>query len=205
SVSELLSAQPRPKRTAMALTLGGDPVKPENSRISRRRVEDGEQPKIAKTAAGYNPANKSLMVLIMKMIMQLAQSRRTVEGILFDVIIAPQDMPEVTRMAEQGANYNEQALLNRQESIGKASYEKLKELKQRLGALNYEERMDIIKFTKLDRCFNQQQGRIALCLGGCRKEIIGALVQLGGELKSGRAPATHMEREMQEWLEAFPS
>eukprot|EP00959_Pyramimonas_sp_CCMP1952_P031449 659561-Pyramimonas_sp.AAC.1 len=33
--------------------------------------------------------------------MQLAQSRRAAEGVLFLVIIAPHDMPEVNRVAEQ--------------------------------------------------------------------------------------------------------
>eukprot|EP00959_Pyramimonas_sp_CCMP1952_P170808 3569256-Pyramimonas_sp.AAC.1 len=65
--------------------------------------------------------------------------------------------------------------------------------------------MNIIRLTKVDRCFDQDKRRITLCLQEYRKEVIGALQQLGAELKSGRAPASHMERELQEWLEVFLS
>ncbi|CAK0796347.1 unnamed protein product, partial [Prorocentrum cordatum] len=173
------------------LTLSGEVGGEKNERQQRRRTED--QQKVAKTAAGYNAANKTLMVLIMKMIMQLAQTRRTVEGILFDVVLVPHDMPEATRMAEQGAKYNEQvqakgkghspgaphlhvfgglleALINRQESIGKANLAKLQEMKGRLSTMDYADRMDVIKFTKLDRCYDQTKRRITLCLGDGRKE-----------------------------------
>ncbi|CAK0815414.1 unnamed protein product [Prorocentrum cordatum] len=60
--------------------------------------------------------------------------------------------------------------------------------------------MDIIRFTKMDRCHDQGKRRITLCVGEYRKELIGALQQLGAELKPGRAPASHMESELQEWL-----
>ncbi|CAK0905960.1 unnamed protein product [Prorocentrum cordatum] len=160
------------------------------------------------------------------MLLSLAQSRRNIEGVLFDVLIVPAELPEALKMQEQGSAYNAQvqakgkgrglgaphlfvfgglleALLLRQQSIGKVNFEKLTEFKARLQSLDYEEKMDITRFTKVDRCYDQGKRRITLCLQEGRKEVIGALQQLGAELKSGRAPASHMERELQEWLEVF--
>ena len=59
----------------------------------------------------------------------------------------------------------------------------------------------------MSKCYNQGQKRITLCLapewGEFRKALTGALVQAKFVKRQGRAPATFMERELQEWLEGL--
>ena len=56
--------------------------------------------------------------------------------------------------------------------------------------------------------YKEDQKRITLCLGhatdpALRPAIAQILAAKGWEHKYGQAPATHMERELQGWLEAL--
>ncbi|CAK0886383.1 unnamed protein product, partial [Prorocentrum cordatum] len=182
--------------TSLVLAAGGGADGLEKNDTFERQVRrlegaNGQQP-AQKSCAGVSANNKSLYALMMTMLLSLVQSRRNIEGVLFDVLIVTSDLPEVLKM---------QALQLRQQRIGKQNFDKLQEFKQHLATLGYDETMDIIRFTKVDKCYDQGKRRITLCIGEYRKEVIGALQQLGAELKSGRAPASHMERELQECLE----
>ncbi|CAK0876135.1 unnamed protein product [Prorocentrum cordatum] len=140
---------------------------------------------------------------MMKMWLSLARSRRNVEGVLFDVLIALADLPEVLKMQGQGAAYNDQlqskgkvhglgalqprvsgglleALAPRQRSIGKQNSDKLQVFKQRLATLGYDKKMDTIRFTRVDRCYVQGKTRSTLCVGEYRRELTGALQQSAG-------------------------
>ncbi|CAK0907646.1 unnamed protein product, partial [Prorocentrum cordatum] len=88
---------------------GGDDTKKEFVRQVRRRETDGGAQSAQKSCAGIGPRSKSLHVLMMKMLLSFAQSHRNIEGVLFDVRIAPADPPEVLEMQEQGSAYNAQA------------------------------------------------------------------------------------------------
>ena len=216
----------------MALVLGGNapPLDEQQQRRDRRVRQRGadDNGAVAKTSQGVPASSKALYTLMMKMLLSLAQSRRNIEGVLFDVLIVPQDLPEVLKMTEQGSLYNQEvqkrgkghglgaphlwifgalleSLLLRKESIGAHNFAELQKFKQKLTTLEYAQKMDIIKFTKVDKCYDQGKRRITLCIAEARPELLSALQQIGAELKSGRAPASHMERELQEWLDVFLS
>eukprot|EP00959_Pyramimonas_sp_CCMP1952_P290175 6069271-Pyramimonas_sp.AAC.1 len=63
---------------------------------------------------------------------------------------------------------------------------------------------DNIRFCRMDKCYDQNKKKVLLNLDpAIRPIILDCLAQTGAELKQGRAPPTHMESELQEWLEAF--
>ena len=62
---------------------------------------------------------------------------------------------------------------------------------------------DVVRFCLLDKCYNQAQRRVTIVVKdeGVRTAVGKAMEQLGFQRKSGRAPASHMERDVQMRLE----
>ena len=58
---------------------------------------------------------------------------------------------------------------------------------------------------ELSKVFDKEKRRLTLCLSPTlpeqRKAVNGCLEQLGWDCKKGRAPPSHMERELQGFLE----
>ena len=66
-----------------------------------------------------------------------------------------------------------------------------------------EDRMEVVRMCKLDTTYDKKFKRITFVLRDdeWRRAIIGACVQTGMTRKQGKAPATFMERELQDYLE----
>ena len=79
----------------------------------------------------------------------------------------------------------------------------LKELED----LPWKEVVEKVKLFKVSKVFDKEKRRLTFCLSPGleeqRKALVGCLEQLGWERKYGKAPPSHMERELQEFLEAL--
>ena len=82
---------------------------------------------------------------------------------------------------------------------------KLKEYMSELEAMDIEQRCEAVKFCRLDKMYNQELRRITFCCvdPGARQAVLKAFDEAGAERKQGKAPASYMERELQEWVEAL--
>ncbi|CAK0827916.1 unnamed protein product [Prorocentrum cordatum] len=200
---------------------GAAPVAEQRPRRAKAK-NDGQ----AKTDLRLKGGQKTLQVLMLKFLLQLGQSKRNVEGVAFDCLILDGASQEATRMSAQGARYNEAvtasgkgrnhgpprlwvfggllaALRRRKGAVGAASAKKLMELKQVIETWDMTKRGDMIKFCKMDQRYDVNKRKLMLHLHPeIRQCIIDAMVQTGTEWKQGRAPVSHMERELQDWLEA---
>ncbi|CAK0855184.1 unnamed protein product [Prorocentrum cordatum] len=188
-----------------------------------RAKNDGQ----AKTDLGFKGGQMTLQVLMLKFLLQLGQSKRNIEGVVFDCLILDGTSQEANAMSAQGVRYNEAvtasgkghnhgpphlwifgglltALLQRKDAVGAANAKKLVEIKQSIEQWDEAKRGDMIKFCKMDRCYDVNKRKLMLHLHPeIRQCIIDAMIQTGAEWKQGRAPVSHMERELQDWLEAF--
>eukprot|EP00959_Pyramimonas_sp_CCMP1952_P240519 5026494-Pyramimonas_sp.AAC.1 len=64
-----------------------------------------------------------------------------------------------------------------------------------------EQKSELVLFCKVDRMYEKEKKRLTLAVRGpqFRTHLMEALKTTGAKRKYGRAPATHMERELQEW------
>ncbi|CAK0813866.1 unnamed protein product [Prorocentrum cordatum] len=175
-------------------TQGGDGDERKDTFKRQVRRREGRQP-APKSCAGAGANNKSLRALAMNMLLPLAQTRRSMEGVLFDVLIVPADPPDALKTEEHGAAYNDQvqskgkghglgaprlpafgglleAISLGQQSIGKRNFDRHQEFKQRLATLGYDEQVHIIRFAKVGKCYDRGKRGITLCVGEHRKELI---------------------------------
>lgn len=168
---------------------------------------------------------RKLIGLMIKMILSLAQGRRDTEGAVFDTLLGESGLPEVATMEEQCTVYQKKAVkghslgpphiwvfgallavvVKRCEAVAAANLEVLKEFLQTYESADVETKADPVRFCRVSKFYNHWQKRIILCLarecGQFRKALMGALVEAKFVRRQGRAPATLMERELQEWLE----
>ena len=197
------------------------------SKLSRRS-SDPENPTGKKTNAGLQGDHKKLMLLLMKMMLQAHQSRRSLEGILLDTFILPADSQEVTSISEQTLAYDKKvkaagrghslgsphlyawmglisSLVKRGEKIGSATAERIAGYKAKMEEQSLEELADEVRLCKVDKVYSENMKRLTMSVerSGIRLDVIKALTELKAVRKQGRAPAGHMERELQQWLEAF--
>ena len=93
------------------------------------------------------------------------------------------------------------ALTSRGTTVGAATAKALADAKQTLGSMEMEDRLETVKMCRVDKMYDATKKRITFNIsdGALRKTIISALNQTGAVHK--QAPASFMEREMQDWLE----
>lgn len=195
-------------------------------KLARVRT-DPANPTDKKTAAGLQGDHKKLMTTMLKFTLQLGQSRRNVEGVLFDIILVRADSQEVIGMQDQTHTYGQKvkelgkghglgsphvyawmgliaALNKRTGGITAEAAKALKEYADKLAQQTVTLLHDECRFCRVDKVYNPQLKRITLSVEatGMRRAVVTALTDVGGAVKQGRAPASYMERELQEWLEA---
>ena len=82
---------------------------------------------------------------------------------------------------------------------------KLQEWQDKLTDLSWQEVAELVRVFKLSKVYDKEQRRITLCVTqDCqelRKAVVGSLDQLGWTRKHGKAPPSHMERELQAFLD----
>jgi len=125
-------------------------------------------------------------------------------------------------MAEQGRVYNEtvqdeakkDALMPPHVYVFGGVLQTFISCGQSIGAKNVartfadlppEDKAEMVRVCRLDRTFRSDRKKILLHVERtpARVSLLGALRQTGAEHRQGRAPRSNLERELQEWLEAF--
>ena len=94
---------------------------------------------------------------------------------------------------------------NHGSEIGSKNLKVLQEWQTKLTDMSWQEVAEVVKVFKLSKVYDKEQRRITLCLTpDCqeeRKAVVGSLGQLGWTRKHGKAPPSHMERELQGFLD----
>ena len=96
---------------------------------------------------------------------------------------------------------------NHKADIGKQNCQVMEAWGKDLEAKTWEEVADLVRMFKLSKVYDKDKRRLTICLAPqlveVRTAVAGCLVQLGWVRKFGKAPPSHMERELQEFLEAL--
>jgi hypothetical protein len=170
----------------------------------------------------FTKDQSSVILLIVKMVLQGAQQMRDVSSILFDTFLIPSLSTVVEKLAEQGRLYSE-AVAQKGHGLGDphlyifgclldclANLDQPKEeMKQALVAYeSWEEqhRAETIRMCHLVKLYKQESKKLVLSFGPgpeaqeLRKAIIQTMCeQKEWEFKQGRPPAGHMERLLSQW------
>ena len=91
------------------------------------------------------------------------------------------------------------------EDVGKANKEALEGIKKEFAEKDKQLLM-VVRACRLRRAYDPEFHKLAFAIRerpDIRLAILSSLEQLGGEVKSGRAPPSGLERKLQEILEAW--
>jgi hypothetical protein len=88
-------------------------------------------------------------------------------------------------------------------TVGQHNFDKITEYLESATNMSTEELNDQVRLCKAAKCYNHSDKKLFLEMGRCpvRQHILAAVVQMGFKKKGGRAPPSHLERELGEWLE----
>ena len=173
---------------------------------------------------------KKLVTLISKMMANCTQQLRDVLSVVMDNLVGPSESGVADAAREQGLTYNSR-VQSRGHGLGSPhvwiyggvlewlvknidkeetpdpEIAALEEHLRAYGELDPEAKAQECKFFKLTKTFRTENCRITLALHGKAAEVrpivIKQLQKHGYDLKSGRAPASYMERDLQQWIEAM--
>ena len=173
---------------------------------------------------------KALLTLMLKTQLRSEQRHREMEAIHFETFIGPADTLFLNDLTEQTQAYNTQAKGKKDHDLGPPHVyacpsclgELTKHHRDQVGGKNcqvveawlkeledlpWKEVVEKVKLFKVSKVFDKEKRRLTFCLSPDlveqRKALVGCLEQLGWERKYGKAPPSHMERELQEFLEAL--
>ena len=163
--------------------------------------------------------------LLLKSVLRCLQDNRTHAGVLFDVVIVEATSSMAKGMIEQGQSYSQlrqqeggdqlgpphvyvfggllEALVSEGEKIGAANLKEIQNFATEFGDLTSTEKAELVLHTRCEKMYNSEFRRLVMCFERVpiRKNILDAMVQLGGRRKQGRAPKGAMERALESWLE----
>lgn len=174
-----------------------------------------------------NPELKSLLVLMIKAALRGEQRHRETEGVVFDSFLGPAESMVVLGGRQQSTAYAEQVRGNKghgmgppypyvftrilsiivkkaAEKVGERTLLKLKEWEARVEPLPWQEVCEEVLMCKISKTFEKDRRRLTMAIAPNlveeRKALARALEELGWERKYGRAPPSHTERELQDFL-----
>ena len=88
--------------------------------------------------------------------------------------------------------------------MGKDLYKALTEFQTEYQHMDIYSSSRVVRLFKVDKMFQQDQKRVSMYIfGPIGKDLVEATTKAGATLKVGRAPASYMERELKEFLEAM--
>lgn len=189
-----------------------------------RKKKGREKQEDKKTVSKVFREQKSLMMLMLKCIVQSQQRLRDVEGVVFTVVLLPAVAAIVGSAKQQGALYNERcktkghglgaphlyvygAVLSCLAGQDKAC-PSLKELYTQYKQLDLTQRSEVVRFFKVTRTYKEETAKLIFSFGAQGQRHRDALLKIISQepewdLKTGRAPPSHMEEQVQSWIKAF--
>ena len=177
----------------------------------------------------FKDENKKLMSLMVKQLLKVSQQTRDIEGVVFETVIGPADSAAVKSALTQNTTYSEQTKVKgRGHGLGPPHHwtfggfisglaespslllptkTKLQEALKNYGDMNEEAKNEVVRFFRISKMHDSSKKRLTYSLGPAglelREHLNSALDQLSWEKRCGKAPTSHMERELQKWLEAL--
>jgi hypothetical protein len=176
-----------------------------------------------KAGRGWTKDQKKLMVILMKQELQTQQQSRELASILLDPFLCPADATICLEADKQGKRYAKAvanpghglqaphlyifgAVLAALAKMEDATEEE-KNCFQIYEKLTLVQRGEVIKVCKLAKVYRETHKKLVFAWGVgpqaqlLRTLVVQKLVSLEGwELKQGKAPAGHLEREIASWL-----
>ncbi|CAK0903737.1 unnamed protein product [Prorocentrum cordatum] len=189
----------------------------------KSRTEGGSTDKKLKGVS--DQGLRRFLLVMVKQLLKVAQGMRELGGCLFDTCLCPVDGAEALKMAEQTHNYAEAVkrdgkghlhgapyiwafagllagLRERGDAVGAQNAKGIVDMMEWLDAHGVEDKMEMIRMCRLDKTYDKDKKRITFVLRDerWRQTVIACCVQAGMERKQGKAPASFMERELQEYV-----
>ena len=97
------------------------------------------------------------------------------------------------------------ALLSHAQELGKRNFEELQKVYESYEGMSIAERANLFRVCRTDNMWKSSQRRLSLFLAdsSISNLLVACLQQTGAVRKQGRAPASFLERELQEFAEAL--
>ena len=158
------------------------------------------------------------------------QRLRELEGAVFDTWIGKASDAFLNQVSEQTQAYQEKVkghkdhglgpphtyafsgflaglVKSHGNDVGKGNREQLEALKAKTDEMGWQELAELVKVFKVSKVFEKENSWITLMLEPGmkdeRKAIKNSLEQIGWQHKAGKAPPSHMERELQAYLDSL--
>ena len=176
---------------------------------------------------GFTEEQMQLMGLMMKIVVQLMQGSRDASAAIFDTFLAPSQDVLIQAMAVQGRRYAK-AVENPGHGLSSphlyvfgALLKAIAELKldpkdqtlyDQYESYSIEQRALTIRLCKQAKTYDAETRKLALAFGSgsaaqeFKERVLQVMIDRANwSYKVGRAPPTHMEREMSKFLESMVS
>jgi hypothetical protein len=198
---------------------------------SRGEEEPDEERHVVPEGLIKDSALRKLLVAMIKQLLQNTQQMRDVFSVVFDTLLLPTESTPVTMAKAQNVLYQSETKNKKKHGLGSphiytvggameallklAADHQDKEVSNQMepvfkeyGDLEPKQKEEICLFFRLTQCHDTNQSRILMAFSSdlpgqaLRKTMIKSLeVLAAAEIKTGRAPAGWMERDLQQWLQ----
>ncbi len=161
---------------------------------------------------------------MVKALLRILQDQRDLASCCIDVLIGPAGDSVFKQMSGKTKEYSKlskeaketsgtphlfafvgliMAIIENGPSVGQANYETIKAYAEQVKHMAQAEMNEQVRLCKQARCYNEQDRKFFLEMGRCpvHAEILAALTQMAFKRKGGRAPPSHLKRELVEWLQ----
>jgi hypothetical protein len=220
---DALSGQARASATEDGAT------KNKKRRRRRRTKRDEKAPPIE--TKGMQGNLKSLLALMVKQILHSAQQVRLLAGALMDTFIIPSDSILAANIQAEGTSIAREAQRRREAAtdlqpvvpigptlfmtmletletlpIGEGNQEQVRIMADKYVKMEIDALSDIVQQVKISSCHDDSKCKLVLVMerNAERKVIIRSILSLRDcEHKIGQGPASYMEEELAEWVDAL--
>ncbi len=171
-----------------------------------------------------NVKTAKILKAIVKALLRTMQDTRDVTSCCIDVLIGPSEATIFQDMASQTSEYSKldkaakeasgsphllafcgllTAIIAKGPSVGQANYEAVVTYNEQVKHFTPLQLNEHVRLCKQARCYKSETKKLYLELGRCpaREQILVAIIQMGFVKKGGRAPPSHLERDLIEWLQ----
>lgn len=172
----------------------------------------------------HNEKTAAILQTIVKGTLRNMQDMRDIQNCVVDVLLGPSEDPLFEKMKEQTVAYAQlpqkdrdgpphlvafvglvNSLVQKGPSIGAMNLQALDTYYKEVETMETDQLAEQVRMCRQIKCFQANQTRLVLEVGRSpvRRVLLDSLKQIGFRLCVGRAPAGHLERELQNWLDVL--
>ena len=199
----------------------------------RKRKDKDKEKKAAierkRKDTDFRSGQRKMLVLLVKQVLKISQGQKDLWSAVMETVLIEAEGDILKNMKLQTTAYNlrlenkeatpaamgpphiyamaglMKAIVETKEAVGKKNMEEMNEVYTKYMGMKVEDRATMIRVCRTDKMWRADQRRLTLFLADQQisQLVVECLVQLGNTRKQGRAPATYLERELQEFVEAL--